>query len=125
MVGMRLLLHLIGSKVDKKTRVEWEKLDGIEMPALEQYIKFLRNKCYVLEAIPNETQNRESSSKTANSSRVTSSKTRQVLLGTQPKLKCQLCGENHRVQYCERFQDMKHNQRVEFVKKKGLLFQLF
>ncbi|KYM98503.1 hypothetical protein ALC62_10781 [Cyphomyrmex costatus] len=53
-----LLLHLIGSKVDKKTQMEWEKsLDGSEMPTLEQYLKFLRNRCHVLEAIPKDAAN--------------------------------------------------------------------
>jgi len=37
-----LFLHLIGSKVDKRTQIEWEKsLDGLVVPTLEQYFKFL------------------------------------------------------------------------------------
>jgi len=51
-----LLLHLIDSKVDKRTQIEWKKsLDGLVVPTLEQYFKFLRNRCHILEAIPKET----------------------------------------------------------------------
>lgn len=123
-----LLLHLIGSKVDKKTRVEWEKsLDGIEMPIIEQYFKFLRNRCHVLETIPNETFNRENTSnnKTLNSSKATSSKTKQVLLETQATCKCHICGENHKIQNCERFKSMNYNERSDSIKKAGLCVNCF
>ncbi|XP_018399905.1 PREDICTED: uncharacterized protein LOC108777491 [Cyphomyrmex costatus] len=69
-----LLLHLIGSKVDKKTQMEWEKsLDGSEMPTLEQYLKFLRNRCHVLEAIPKDAAN-AANQKQLNANKLTSSR---------------------------------------------------
>lgn len=123
-----LLLHLISSKVDKKRRIKWEKsLDGIEIPTLEQYFKFLRNKCHILEAILNETLNREnaSSSKTLNSSKIISNKTKQVLFETQSKCKCHICGENHKVQNCEKFVTMNHNERTNSIKKAGVCFNCF
>ncbi|XP_018393360.1 PREDICTED: uncharacterized protein LOC108772337, partial [Cyphomyrmex costatus] len=120
-----LLLHLIGSKVDKKTQMEWEKsLDGSEMPTLEQYLKFLRNRCHVLEAIPKDAAN-AANQKQLNANKVTSSKPKQALLETQSKVKCHVCGKNHNIQNCEEFQAMSQGEKSDAIKKAGLCFNCF
>ncbi|KYQ53944.1 hypothetical protein ALC60_05723 [Trachymyrmex zeteki] len=109
-----LLLHLIGSKVDKRTQMEWEKsLDGSQLPTLEQYLKFLRNRYHVLEAIP----------KDANKAAI--GKTKQVLLGTQSKVICHVCGKLHNIQNCEEFKAMSQSDKSEAIKRAGLCFNCF
>nr|XP_012215486.1 PREDICTED: uncharacterized protein LOC105667930 [Linepithema humile] len=120
-----LLLHLIGSKVDKRTQMEWEKsLDRTNMPTLEQYLKFLRNRCHILEAVPKDVSN-TTNQKQSNSNKVASSKTRQILFESQHKVKCHVCGENHNIQNCEKFKAMSHVERSESIKKAGLCFNCF
>jgi len=87
-----LLLYLIGSKVDKHALGEIFK--GYRMPTLDQYLKFLRDRCHVLEAISIEVTNRENaaSNKIVNSNKIVSNKPKQVLLEVQAKIRCQVCG---------------------------------
>jgi len=115
---------LIGSKIDKRTQIEWEKsLDGLVEPTLEQYFKFLRNRCHVLEAISKEALS--VNSQRANFNKKASSKLRQSPLETQSKVICHICEENHNIQNCEKFKNMSHSEKAESIKRAGLCFNCF
>lgn len=87
----------------------------------------LSNICHVLEAISSEVITRENvvSHKTLNTNKITSSKAKQVLIETQLKFKCHVCGENHKLHNCESFKAMSHNEKTESIKKAGLCFNCF
>lgn len=97
------------------------------MPTIEQYWKFLRNRCHVLEAVPNQSCSKEvaSENKSSKLSKVTSGKTKQVLFEAQGKVKCHVCEEAHNIQSCEKFKAMNPSERSNLIKKFGLCFNCF
>lgn len=79
---------------------EWERsIDGTRMPKLDELIKFLKNRCNVLENIHQDV-NFTSLSKRINS-RVDGRKLK--LISLQTKHDCPVCSENHYIYTCQQF----------------------
>jgi len=93
------------------------------MPIFEQYLRFLGNRCHVLEAIPKEIAS-ASIQKQSNDNKTTSSKVKQVLPETQAKVNCHVCAKNYNIQNCEEFKAMNQGEKAE-SKEDWYMLQLF
>lgn len=78
-----VLLHLITSKLDRNTHKEWERsLDGTDMPSIDNFWKFLKNRCHVLESINPESSSQLTKLQTRENTRFNAGQNKQSLVTT-------------------------------------------
>lgn len=115
-----LMMHIVGSKLDRSTQKEWERsIEGTDMPKFDELIKFLKNRCNVLENIYHDV-NSALSSKHANYRADNTTKTKANIVTNQARSHCSVCSENHRIYACQRFLKLDARGKDGIVKAKSL-----
>ncbi|XP_077275276.1 uncharacterized protein LOC143904452 [Temnothorax americanus] len=121
-----LLFHLLTSKLDRSTHKEWERsLDGTDMPSIDDFWKFLKNRCHVLESVSQEVSvysNQLAKNQARSNNMRGNQKTRQALVTVHTKLECAICKQNHNTFQCEQFLKMNRDARFARVKSMGLCY---
>ncbi|XP_071646703.1 uncharacterized protein [Temnothorax longispinosus] len=126
-----LLFHLLTSKLDRNSYQEWERsLDGTDMPSIDDFWKFLKNRCHVLENVSQEVSVYSSQSNNAARNQLRSSNmrgntkqmARPTLVTVYAKSECTICKQNHNIFQCEQFRRMTREARFAKVKSMGLCY---
>ncbi|XP_060665550.1 uncharacterized protein LOC132797788 [Drosophila nasuta] len=125
-----ILVFLCSSKLPKLTLSLWEQslVDKAKIPAWQDMSTFLNERYRTLEAIEDVKQTANSQIATAGPSRPQNSKrVNSFEARVTPKGKsCDLCSkENHPVRVCPRFLQMSVNERMTYIKQKGLCLNCF
>ncbi|XP_071052910.1 uncharacterized protein [Onthophagus taurus] len=101
-----ILIHLIVSKLDNKTKRAWEcSITTTELPTLKQLLGFLIKQCILLE--------------TLDKGKATSKQNRNSCLSTTNS-NCYLCKENHFLYRCDKYLKLSIKARLETIKKLNL-----
>lgn len=115
-----ILVELIVSKLDIKLNEEWETSSAeIELPTFQQILKFLNQKCKIIEAV-NEGKaeihliKNHKHSNNKNKSHVS------LNSETTKLLKCVMCSSDHLLFQCIKFKNLPTNDKFEFVKSNNL-----
>lgn len=110
-----LLIHLVGSKLDLKTRREWEeRCVGPDLPKFNDLENFLKNKCRLLENL----QSTNTDSKFQND-RGQNSRENYSHLSTE-NVSCVLCKQNHIINSCPKFYSLSIKSRWTEIKRLNL-----
>lgn len=118
-----MLIVIVTSKFDQITGKEWESLQSPDkMPTVQQLLKFLTNKCQVLEALSRKTTPAITTpnKQQINAGKWPSRSNSLSHISTENKLTCLYChGSNHVIYNCTKFQNLNVDQRFKHAKDKG------
>lgn len=113
-----ILIYLATSKLDFFTRREWENNVGVRtietLPTLEEFLKFLADKCHMLEMIDRD-KNRSNDSKPTNNHAKKSEN--RVALATTVQYACWFCKGAHSIFFCSKLLKLPVPVRVQEIKK--------
>lgn len=107
-----LLIYLLLTKLDTSTKREWEiKTKDVVSPKIDDFIKFLDDRCSILESIDTKNQDFNKRSSSAKS----------VHIATNKYNYCGFCkSSEHNIAYCESFLKLNAFNRYEKIKSLGL-----
>ena len=134
-----LLLHLVTEKLDPETRKEWElSSTGSDLQTYDQFKDFLEKRCRALESSCEVSKSQKFQTvlpaSAKHSSETKSSQWRSS--GSRPPENgssktgvysgvaelCFCCGENHKIQACQTFNDLIIEDKLKMVQSKGLCY---
>lgn len=97
------------------------------MPSFKQMSDFLTKRCQILETLDFVSNDKlKSGAQPLKSNKtnlhVNKSNTTKSFLNTQSSIVCPLCNGNHYIQQCQKFKKLEHQDKIEFVKRKGMCF---
>ncbi|XP_062534642.1 uncharacterized protein LOC134203811 [Armigeres subalbatus] len=118
-----ILVNLVISRLDAETRRAWEAtVEHGQLPEYEETMKFLRERCYMLERC-------EPSANPPKTKHLTNQRCgvlptmSKVHAATVPQMNCcPICNDEHSVEICEVFKKMTVNSRYAKAKQLGLCF---
>nr|CAI5829830.1 unnamed protein product [Callosobruchus analis] len=114
------LIHVISSKLDKNTLRVWkEQKHNSELPSLDEFMNFLKDKSDILQSLDASDQKVSTSNKfhqQANRS------TCNVSVTANKQLKCNYCKKEHTIYKCTEFLALSVDERLKKVKGLNLCF---
>nr|CAI5837829.1 unnamed protein product [Callosobruchus analis] len=114
------LIHVISSKLDKNTLRVWkEQKHNSELPSLDEFMNFLKDKSDILQSLNASDQKVSTSNKfhqQANRS------TCNVSVTANKQLKCNYCKKEHIIYKCTEFLALSVDERIKKVKGLNLCF---
>ncbi|XP_076658716.1 uncharacterized protein LOC143362429 [Halictus rubicundus] len=116
-----MLIYIVTAKLDKHTRLQWERsVDEDRMPTIQDLIKFLNK--FARDAEPLHLTNCRPSSLPRDGMQVARyvERPRQVHVTVRPQVNCPVCTKGHYIQYCEQFLQLKPQDRVAELRKHKL-----
>lgn len=112
-----LLIYILSNKLDYYTNRDWESLvskkPDEEMPALDEFIDFLNQRCKVLETI---NRNKPDKSKSIEKYQKYNSSKSATFVATDTT-QCELCNQHHKIYSCKKFLDMSIPERINYIKR--------
>lgn len=94
--GDTVLLHLCTANLDRETDLIWrEKIKSMPFPTFKEFLKFLNDRCQVLE-----------SSRTTRQTRV------HAFVTSQPRSLCPICSGPHKIWSCNTFRTKTREERL-------------
>lgn len=102
-----LLIHIMKSKLSDESRTKYEEQRS-EDETLEKFFDFLNQRCRVIESKDDDKSKRGFKNQKFKREAV------------QIKADCSCCSGNHPIFFCEKFKEMKINERKEVVRQKAL-----
>lgn len=111
-----IILFLMSSKLDDKTRREWELSlsDSKELPSYDDFIKFLSKRSQALEMI--EFKSKIGSNESNHSNRKYNERSYSHLSNQGAKF-CNFCKGSHLIYYCYKFLKLSINERINEIRK--------
>lgn len=112
-----ILLHILNLKLDSNVKRDWESFVHNETePTIEMFIRFVNNKCQLLQTI----ESRSSNNKEIRKPEYKLTTHVQTNESNYKSTKCTFCNGTHLIYFCERFLELAINVRQEKVKKRNL-----
>ncbi|CAG9137863.1 unnamed protein product [Plutella xylostella] len=107
-----LIIYLFSNKLDSVTGRKWEehKNNFTNLPTLNDFILFLRNRADILETM--HTNKSEKNNHQNNNSFHKSSRALVTSSFANKTMKCSLCSESHRIMECSKFKDLTIEDRL-------------
>lgn len=121
-----MLVYMLSSKLDFNSKREWEsKVISGKLPTLDEFIKFLNNRCQILETVYTRTAHTSDNHKgitSVNDQRNSRGQTRGSFnhVSGGKILKCFYCKQEHCLYYCQDFLKLQNEQRLQEAKKLNL-----
>nr|XP_049694654.1 uncharacterized protein LOC126054199 [Helicoverpa armigera] len=118
-----LIIYMVSTKLDSTTSRKWEELkNGLpELPTLEQFNDFLRNRADVLETtqVQNISRNDNYKSQGPREQKYSNSKSFVSSMSNNNSYKksCDICHESHHLHACSKFSDMSTEARLDTALK--------
>ncbi|XP_047037588.1 uncharacterized protein LOC124642882 [Helicoverpa zea] len=118
-----LIIYMVSTKLDSTTSRKWEELkNGLpELPTLEQFNDFLRNRADVLETtqVQNISRNDNYKSQGPREQKYSNSKSFVSSMSNNNSYKksCDICHESHHLHACSKFNDMSTEARLDTALK--------
>ncbi|XP_047024876.1 uncharacterized protein LOC124633636 isoform X1 [Helicoverpa zea] len=118
-----LIIYMVSTKLDSTTSRKWEELkNGLpELPTLEQFNDFLRNRADVLETtqVQNISRNDNYKSQGPREQKYSNSKSFVSSMSNNNSYKksCDICHESHHLHVCSKFNDMSTEARLDTALK--------
>lgn len=114
-----VLVHLIANKLDATTRREWESsASGTTPPSYEKLEQFVLDRCQMLDSMPKKRKTSEQFSQ----QKKYRPEVRTMTVRADQVQGCIVCGEEHYVGKCHRFEQKSLEDKVKLIKRFALCF---
>ncbi|XP_072392311.1 uncharacterized protein [Diabrotica undecimpunctata] len=111
-----LIIYLLTTKFDNSTRRRWESQNCTgNIPILDDLLKFLKERCRILESLDNYNDNKQDRNPTRYKHNKTD--TRSFVSSTENRLKCIFCNKEHKIYYCPDFLKLNPTNRLNNAKR--------
>uniref|UniRef100_A0A6P7FJF0 Uncharacterized protein LOC114330028 n=1 Tax=Diabrotica virgifera virgifera TaxID=50390 RepID=A0A6P7FJF0_DIAVI len=111
-----LIIYLLTTKFDNSTRRSWESQNCKDnLPVLDDLLKFLKERCRILESLDNYNDNKQDQNPPLYTSN--KSETRAFVSSTEDTFKCIFCHKEHKIYYCPDFLKLNSTNRLNNAKR--------
>ncbi|XP_022828982.1 uncharacterized protein LOC111358223 isoform X2 [Spodoptera litura] len=114
-----LLIFIVSAKLDSTTGIKWEEYKNSlsDLPTLDQFYSFLRNRADILETTHYNRSDKQEHNNIMHSQNKRQVKSFLSASDSTGKYQCVVCSHNHFVYECPKFKQMNYDDRMGEVKR--------